>query len=293
MVEAFQRHIQNAPNVGGSVSIVDLLKKINMRMHDDHPKWEILPHDRKEIAMLYYLFQSGSDPGDMDPYVTSDNRAVSIMTYFRDHRGGTINSAIEHTRDFMTRTDEVNGSTFRMAGGVVGVLSAVNEVITHYQVMNLALMFLSICFFCYVCFRSLIGTVIIMIPLALATLLTFAFMVIVKIDLNINTLPVASLGIGLGVDYGIYILSRIHAEYGLTHDLDQAIRAALSTSGTAVLFAAMTLTAGVVFWCFSEMRFQALMGLLLAFLFLVNMVGAMVLLPALTGIIKPKFLEGR
>jgi hypothetical protein len=141
------------------------------------------------------------------------------------------------------------------------------------------------------CYRSFVAALMLLVCLMLANFLTMVVMVMHKISLNINTIPVASIGIGVGVDYAIYTLSRICEEFQTHRDLNKAIPIAIRTTGKAVFFTATTLVGGVIFWYFlSSLRFQAEMGLLLALLMLVNMFLALGLLPAMVYVFKPKFI---
>jgi hypothetical protein len=128
------------------------------------------------------------------------------------------------------------------------------------------------------------------ISLVLANFLAFTYMSFKGIGLNINTFPVVSLGIGMGVDYGLYIVSRIIEVYRIEKDLAKSVRGGMITAGRAVFFTATMMTAGVIFWWFSPLRFQAEMGLLLGILMMVNMVVGVLVLPAVINIIKPKFV---
>jgi hypothetical protein len=134
---------------------------------------------------------------------------------------------------------------------------------------------------CLVSFRSVSGTLSILIPLALVSLLSYALMALLDIGLKVSTLPVAALGVGVGVDYGIYLYGRFRSFYTGGRSLREAYFKTLEVTGSGVLFTGITLAIGVSTWIFSPLKFQADMGLLLAFLFLMNMIGALVLLPAL------------
>jgi predicted RND superfamily exporter protein len=134
---------------------------------------------------------------------------------------------------------------------------------------------------CLVTYRSARGTLCILIPLFLVSVLSFALMAVLEIGLKVSTLPVAALGVGVGVDYGIYLYSRLREFYRDGHSLREAYFRTLEVTGNGVLFTGITLAVGVATWIFSPLKFQADMGILLAFLFLMNMVGALVLLPAL------------
>jgi predicted RND superfamily exporter protein len=139
----------------------------------------------------------------------------------------------------------------------------------------------SIIILCLVTYRSLLGTLCIVLPLVIVSTLAEALMAIYGIGLKVNTLPVVALGIGIGVDYGIYIYNRLDTLIKEGYPLREAYYRTLRLTGRAVIFTGFTLAAGVGTWIFSALQFQADMGILLAFIFLANMVGAIVMLPAL------------
>jgi predicted RND superfamily exporter protein len=147
---------------------------------------------------------------------------------------------------------------------------------------------------CTIIFRSFFAGIIITVPLILSNVLAFTFMALANppLPLTTATLPVASVGIGLGVDYGIYLVSRIIEEYKNTENLENAITLALGTTGKAIVFIATTLVCGIVFWFLSKMMFQALMGLLLSIILLLNMLGALLIIPSAIALVKPKFVVG-
>jgi hypothetical protein len=134
-----------------------------------------------------------------------------------------------------------------------------------------------------------IGALIVMIPSLIAQPLSEAMMYFMNIDFNINSLPVAAVGIGIGIDYGYYVLSRIVEEYPKDRNFDQAIVRAYGTTGKTVLFTGMSLTASVVYWCFFPMKFQAQMAMLLVFLLAFHLIGALMFIPPLVSLLRPKF----
>lgn len=289
-IEAYQRVMERDPRVGGTQAITDVLKQLNRKFHEDDPRWGILPSEWSEIGQLMYLFLNGADPGDLDRWMNWNFSQGNIVVYFKDHRGETIRNAIRQSKTFIQNLS-LDGVEFKLCGGVIGVMAAINEEISQSQTATLLLAFLVIFVTCSVTYRSPIAGILFIIPLAVANLLTFAFMAEMKIGLNINTLPISSLGIGLGVDYGIYIVSRIKEEYAKAGDLKRATLVAMTTAGRAVLFTATTLTAGVIFWYFlSDMRFQAEMGLLLGLWMVTSMIGGMLLLTTVIHFIKPRFI---
>ena len=178
--------------------------------------------------------------------------------------------------------DKTPNIVFRLAGGNAGVAAATNEAVEKAEVQMLASIFASISLLCWVTFRSWRAVVCVIIPLMLVTIMCNALMALLGIGLKVATLPVIALGVGVGVDYGIYIYERMQhdmAEHG--YGLREAFYEAMRQRGTAAVFTAVTMGIGVGTWAFSALKFQADMGILLAFMFLVNVLGAIFLLPAL------------
>ena len=184
---------------------------------------------------------------------------------------------------------------YRLAGGAVGIQAGINETLTLYQIWTFILALITVFFLCAFIFRSFFAGLIITVPLILSNVLAFSFMVLNNppLPLTTATLPVASVGIGLGVDYGIYLVSRIIEEYKLHGNLNEAISTALGTTGKAIVYIATTLVCGIVFWFMSKLMFQALMGLLLAIILLLNMMGALLIIPSIIALFKPKFITGK
>ncbi len=185
---------------------------------------------------------------------------------------------------------------YRLAGGAVGVQAAINEALTLYQIWTFILALGAVFILSAAIFKSLLAGVMITVPLILSNVLAFAFMVLnpgSPLPLTTATLPVSAVGIGLGVDYGIYLVSRIVEEYRRAGDLEAAVSEALGTTGKAIVFIATTLVCGIVFWFLSKMMFQALMGLLLAIILLFNMLGALLIIPSFIAICKPAFIFGQ
>jgi predicted RND superfamily exporter protein len=181
------------------------------------------------------------------------------------------------------------GAEMVLAGGLMGMLAAVNEEVERGHVANILLIFLVVFTFVSTSYRSPAAGGAIVFALACGTVLSLFYMALRGYGLNVNTLPVQSVGVGIGVDYAIYITDRIRQEYSWCGDLDEGIRRAINTTGMAVTFTATTLVGGIVWWSFSNLRFQAEMAQLLSILMVVNMAGAIFLVPAVFSIIRPKF----
>jgi hypothetical protein len=237
------------------------------------------------------MLLAGTAPGEFDWLMSRDYRNANIVVYYKDHRGDTIRQAVARAAAFIDSMPPVEGVRLRLASGYMGVLAAVNEVVASSQVLNLVLLLVIMIVTCAATYQSLVAALILLVPLIVADLLVVAFMGLRGIGLNINTLPIASIGVGVGVDYGIYLLSRICEEYQISRDYAKAIPQAIRTTGKAIVFTATTMVGGVIFWYFlSDLRFQAEMGLLLALVMLISMFTAMMLIPAIVYALKPRFV---
>ncbi|MFI5316987.1 MAG: RND family transporter [Myxococcota bacterium] len=179
------------------------------------------------------------------------------------------------------------GVQFVLAGGAMGTLAAVNDEVERGHLANISLILFVIFVLHSVTYRSATSGGIIFLQLATATLLSLAYMAVRGVGLNINTLPVQAVGVGVGVDYAIYIVDRIRQEMAVRRDLDEAIRTAVRTTGMAVTFTGTTVVGGIGFWVFSNLRFQAEMAQLLIVLMVINMLAAVTLVPALYSILRP------
>lgn len=196
--------------------------------------------------------------------------------------------AIDKSPQLQPAQTWTRGAQFVMAGGSIGITAAVNEEVERSHVANITLIFLVIFVLHSITYRSIPSGAILLLQIATATMISLAYMAARGIGLNINTLPVQAVGIGIGVDYAIYIVDRIRQEFINTQDVDEAVRRAVETTGMAVTFTATTITGGIFLWVFSDLRFQAEMAYLLVLLMSLNMLGAITVVPALYSILRPR-----
>lgn len=282
-VEDFEWQIGNVPGVTVVISGLLLARMINETFHEGDIRWRALPKSEQDLGFVMAYAKSEEDT----PFMTMGCQSMNIMVYLLDHKGETIRRVIQKCKEFIAE-HPMNGARILLGGGNAGVMAATNEVVGGAQLPMLLLIYLSIFGICVVVFRSLRGPLFILAPLLLVSVLATAFMKMVGLGLNVNTLPVAAMGVGIGVDYGIYFYARLKREEARQGSFADAVAVTLQTTGAAVLYTALTLSAGVVTWLLSDLKFQADMGLLLAFIFLANMVGALILLPALMYVFDEK-----
>ncbi|MGB2264946.1 MAG: efflux RND transporter permease subunit, partial [Glaciecola sp.] len=199
-----------------------------------------------------------------------------------DHKAETIDRVVEAVERHSATFGNDNLS-FELASGPVGVMAAKNQAVKAAQVPMMLYVFAAVIVLCLISFRSVRATLVVVVPLYVVSILAQALMTGLQIGLTVSTLPVIALGVGIGVDYGIYILSSMNHRLKQGESPQQAYLAALKERGSAVLFTGITLAIGVSTWVFSALKFQVDMGILLTFMFLVNMLGAIIVLPALSS----------
>lgn len=275
-VADYEWEVGSLPGVTVVISPLILGKTVFEMLHEGDIRWRVLPKNPRKLG--YIMLYAGSD--DDTEFMNMGCQDLNLRIFLSDHKGDTIRRVIRKTKAFIA-DHPLSGARFVLAGGNVGVMAATNEVVGKAQVPMLLLIYLCIFLLCLLMFRNLKGPLFILAPLFLVSVLATAFMKAFGLGLNVNTLPVASLGVGIGVDYGIYIYSRLAEERKRNSHFSEAVRITLQTTGAAVLYTALTLSAGVLTWMLSDLKFQADMGMLLGFIFIGNMVGAIVLMPAL------------
>lgn len=286
---SMQRYMAAQPEIGGSLSIADVIPSVNRVLHEDNPRYQEFGKTKNENGELFYMW--GADAGVSAQFVDPKFQYAPVTFYFKDHRGDSIRTAVQRLKEFIADHPLKQGY-YLLAGGVIGVTAAVNEVILSGQIESVALALLWLVICCAVAYRSMRAGIFFMVPVMLSNTVTFSFMAWKGIGMTLSTLPVAALGIGLGVDYAFYVVDGIREELHHHNDLKQAIRESLRTAGKGVLITALTLTVSVVLWLQSSLRFQAEMGLLMAIWLFVSAFSALFIMPAMIYVFRPKFIVG-
>jgi predicted RND superfamily exporter protein len=280
-IEAFDWYMQNVPGTQSVISLPGLARVVNSGFNEGNVKWRQLPRDPQVMAQSVTPIDTST--GLLNP----DCSAMQVLINTTDQQGQTIARLVGEVKAFAAKNNSAK-LDFKLATGNMGVTAATNEAVDKARwEMNFAI-FGALLVMCLITFRSLRATLCILIPLAIVSVLCEALMPALGIGLKVSTLPVIALGVGVGVDYGIYLYDRIEIHLEEGKDLAQAFFEALNERGTAMVFTAVTMTIGVGTWAMSALKFQADMGILLAFMFFLNMLGALFLLPALAAfLLKP------
>jgi len=293
-MQRFSRYMERQPEIGGSVSLADIVVEIRRNLYEGNPRYRELGGDATENGELVSFDMQGADPDDLAQFADVGFRNGAVTLFFRDHKGDTLRHAIHNAGDFIA-ANPLEEAQVRLAGGVLGITAAVNEILLRDQIEAIALAFLVVVLCCLVVYRSSVSGVFFIIPVLISNVVTFAFMAWQGIGMSISTLPVVALGIGLGVDYAFYIVDAIkeHLEKHPDADPMDAVRQSLGSAGRGVILTAITLAAGVLFWSLSSLRFQAEMGILIGLWLMVSAFTSLYVMPSLALVFKPEFIFGR
>ena len=273
-LDDFEWRMRNVDGVRSARGLAGAARGINAGWNEGSLKWRTLPRNR------YTLAQAVSPTPTSSGLLNTDCSVMPVYVYTADHKAETIERVVAAVKAFQAANPNER-IAFRLAAGNVGVMAAANEEVEAAQFPILGYVYAAVIALCLLSFRSAAATVCIVAPLAAVSLLAYALMAALEIGLKISTLPVVALGVGIGVDYGIYIYGRLRAHLAEGLDFAAAYERTLATAGAGVTLTGLTLAAGVATWIAAPLKFQADMGTVLTFMFLVNMVGAVVLLPAL------------
>ncbi|WP_284614956.1 efflux RND transporter permease subunit [Aquabacterium humicola] len=276
-VDALAWRLQQLPGVEATQSMAALSKWASVGYNEGQPKWyELVPNDAAlggvQTRAPRELFNQGCS-------------FLSLLVYLQDHKAETLSRVVGEVEAFIAEHERTPGaaaqSRFLLAAGSAGIDAATNIVVAKAMREMLLWVYGAVLLLCWLTFRSWRAVLVAVLPLVLTSILCEALMVILGMGVKVATLPVIALGVGIGVDYALYVLSVMLVRLRAGASLAEAYAQALRFTGRVVMLTGITLALAVGTWAFSPIKFQADMGVLLAFMFLWNMVGALVLLPAL------------
>jgi predicted RND superfamily exporter protein len=301
LVDRFAWHLANVPGVQQVITLPMAAKLVNAGWNDGAIKWRVLPRDSDSLRLATQGFETDSG------LLNSDCSAMPVTAFLSDHRAETIDRVVASVKDFReangawhegvnlreqlvaeAQKAEEAGESFtsdalnlRLATGNIGVMAATNDTVRAVEQHMLLFLYAAVFLMCLISFRNPLAALCIVLPLVLVTELGHSLMVELDIGMKVNTLTVVALGVGIGVDYAIYIFARMSESLRAGKTVSESYFIALKTTGIAIFYTALTLAVGVAMWIFSDLKFQADMGVMLTFMFVVNMIAAIIFLPAL------------
>lgn len=283
VTDKFDWYMQNVPGVQSVISMADIIRRTSMGLNEGNPRWQTLSRNQRAL--------DGAAANVPRALMNLDCSLAIVALYLDDHKAETLEAVVAAVQEF-AEENNTEAVKFKLAAGNAGIEAATNEVISVAQNQILILVYSVVAALVFLSFRSGVAVICIIVPLGLTSALCQALMAQLGIGIKVATLPVVALGVGVGVDYGIYIYNRLVYYLKRGESMQDAYYYALATTGRAVAFTGIALGVGVITWFASPIKFQADMGMLLTFMFLWNMVGALWLLPGLAYLlIKPEKLR--
>jgi predicted RND superfamily exporter protein len=284
LVDRFTWHMRNVPGVNSAISAAEVSKLFAAGYNEGNLKWATISRNQRLLGSTFDQM-----PGAL---MNTTCSLLPVALFLDDHKAETLQSVVDAAQAFAQQNKQ-EGIHFALAAGNAGIEAATNQEIARAQNRMMLLIYGVVCVLIFIIFASWRAVVCIVVPLALTSVLCQALMAYLEIGVKVATLPVIALGVGVGVDYGIYIYSRFTHFLRRGMGVQEAYYGALITTGEAVSLTGAMLAAGVATWIWSPIKFQADMGMLLTFMFLWNMIGALWLLPALAHfLVQPeKFVE--
>lgn len=278
-IDALEWQLRQIDGVESTNTLALLNRRVLSGLNEGNPKWyEFVPNQQ--------MLNTATASAPRGLYNDSCN-LLTVHIYLRDHKADTLSRVVSHVERFAIDNNSGN-ATFLLAAGSAGIEAATNIVVRDAWRQMLFLVYGAVVILCFVTFRSWRAVLVAVLPLVITSFLAEALMVALGMGVKVATLPVIALGVGIGVDYALYILSVTLAQMRAGKSLSDAYYHALLFTGKVVMLTGVTLAVGVVTWVASPIKFQADMGVLLAFMFVWNMLGALVLLPALAHfLLKP------
>jgi uncharacterized protein len=274
-IDRFSWYMYNQDGVRDVLSLLDLAKLAYEGLNEGRPSAEVLPRNPYSLAQSTALVPTTTG------FLNDDCDAMALFIFTRDHKAETITELVAAVKHYQAEMNQEPRVTFRLASGNVGVMAATNEEVARNEIPVVGWVYVVILVFLWLSFRTFSGVICVIVPLSLVTLMGYGLMVLLDIGQKVATLPVLALATGIGVDYGIYIYSVMAESLRRGVALEEAYYHTLRQTGKAVIFTGVGLGVSVVTWIWSKLQFQEDMGLLLIFAFTANMLGAILVIPAL------------
>jgi len=275
-MDRLEEALRDVPGVQTTTSASSLGRLYTAAGFEGDPRWMTINRDQ------YVINDALNNVSVSNPELVNDDRSIApIVAFLADHKAETLERVVDTVEKFVS-TQSTGGAQFLLAAGSAGIEAATNAAVRDANRRMLLLVYGAVMVLCFITFRSWRAVVVAVVPLIITSVLCEALMVFLGIGVKVATLPVTALGVGIGVDYALYFLSVQLAMQRRGFSMEEAHRFTANFTGKVIAMIGVTLAAAVVTWAWSPIKFQADMGILLTFMFLWNMIGALILIPALS-----------
>jgi predicted RND superfamily exporter protein len=292
---ALQDHMERSQPIPprATLSFADYLRESQRLYNGGDPRWAPLDTTDRATQAAGSAALMGTGPKAYSHVVDMKQQDATVSFWYRDNKQETVDAALASAKAAVEAVGKDHENfTVRLGTGTIALQQAVNETVqnNYWEIvffLNLLMFTLSA-----IAFKSVIAGLMLVVPVNMANFSIIATLSAMGIGLDINTLLVAAVGVGVGIDYGVYLMARMCDEYEhMGGDYRAIITEAITTTGRAIAFTATIMLIGILPWWFlSDLKFVAEMGLLLSGIMMINMIMALIILPLLVWFFRPKFL---
>ena len=285
--------MRRVPELGGVTSIADHVRRMQQAMHDGDPSYYAIPDDPKIVGEYLFLYASSAGPDGLNAFIDGRNRSAVIRALSKTDSAAFSRALLSRLQDFAAQRFAGLPVRVGIAGGTLGVQTAMNDLVVHEKIVNMIQVGAIIFVLCALVLRSLVGALLVVTPLALAVVCILGAMGWAGVWLDMSTAAITAMGVSIGADFAIYLLFRVREELRSGCALDVALRSGLRTSGKAALYVSSAVAAGYLTLALSGFSVWLRLAFLTSTMVALSALAACLVLPAILRLLNPRFLTRR
>ncbi|MBI4517873.1 MAG: MMPL family transporter [Deltaproteobacteria bacterium] len=290
-IDDFERFMADDPNIGGVTSIVGHIKRMHQAMNNGDPAFYAIPDNARLIAQYLFLYSAAAGPDGLSAFVDAHNQRAVIRALSKSDTAAYCRDLMHRLQAYAAQRFQGLPVTVGIAGGTIGIQTAMNDVVVHEKIVNMAQVSAIIFVLSALVLRSLVGGFFVLMPLAVAVAINLGVMGWWQVWLDMTSAAITAMGVSIGADFAIYLIFRIREEWAATNSLEEAIRASLRSSGKAIFFVSSAVALGYLVLPFSGFSLWVRLGILTATIVSVSALATLTLIPALALVMRPRFLQ--
>jgi uncharacterized protein len=290
-ISDFEGEMTRDPRISGVTSIADHIKRMQQAAHGGDPSQYTIPDDPQLIAEYLFVYGMSAGPDGLSAFVDPSYRRAVIRALSKTDSATFSRDLLQRLQAYATERFRDLPVTVGIAGGTLGVQTAMNDLVVHEKAVNMLQVAFIIFVLCALVLRSIVGGVLVLIPLGISVVVTFGIMGWTGVWLDMSTAAMTAMGVSIGADFAIYFIFRIHEELGKGASLGLAIQATIRTSGKAIFYVSSAVVAGYMVLPLSGFSIWMRLGVLTAAGVGTSALATLTAIPAVVLLLEPKFLS--
>ena len=286
----FEGFMERNATIGGITSIADHVKRMHQAANNGDPAFFVIPDNQRLIAQYLLLYGMAAGPDGLSAYVDAGYQRAVIRALSKTDSAAFSRALLSQLQDYAARRFQGLPVRVEIAGGTLGVQTAMNDIVVHDKLINTLQVGGIIFLLSALVLRSLLGGVFVLLPLAFAVVVNLGIMGWSHTWLDMTTAAITAMGVSIGADFAIYLIFRVREEAAVAPTLADALRTGLQTSGKAIFFVASAVALGYLVLPFAGFSLWTRLGVLTAIIVSVSALATLTVIPALVLIGRPHFL---